>query len=681
MSPALRLVVLGAVLTFVGGSKTEPPYGPTGGSQPEPPYGQQQQPVFRSRTDLVTVDVSVRSQGTPIAGLTAKDFVLTDNGVPQTVEEISMEAVPVDVTVLVDMNQDLADDLKGMSQQIPRIIAMVRPDDRLRVTAINTYVTDLFPAQKAATAPTVGRLAPSGLSSAHDGLASALLRETDPNRRHLVVAITNGIDATSTLDAAAVRDIAKYSNATLYIAQVDIAQEPGPPGYPPTYTSGRQRSDRDKCMASGICSPTKWFWQPFGDYEFETLGEAATLTGGKLYLPGIFTDRNAAAIFKKVFEDYRQSYVLRYAPKGVPAQGWHEVKVTIPSQPSYEVHARRGYFVDAPGRTPSPKTSPETPDLRLSFATRVTIADLAQAYGQGNYEGFVSALRRVPNRGELIRDFRAAGNPWPDNPNRESAFVLELADAAFQSPRLEDRDAAKRLLAAHRPLVRGPFGPEAYEKYWLWAAIVVLEGANQGDLARTFIDDGLKTFPNEPRFLLARAFVTDQKRALDTLVSPKGDLSPAASAHVDVVGAMYDEAAAAPEASAEARLRKSWLLQRAGKRDQALAMLDGLGDLSQDTLLAHLRHLLRGRVLDSLGRNEEAVQAYREALALAPDAQSARVGLMAALQRMGDHAGARVVAEAIQNTVTDTIDPWWRYWQGDYRLFPTVITRLREQGK
>ena len=65
--------------------------------------------------------------------------------------------------------------------------------------------------------------------------------------------------------------------------------------------------------------------------------------------------------------------------------------------------------------------------MRLSFANRVSIADLALAYGQGNYDGFVNGLRRVPNRGELIRDLRTAGNPFPDNPNRESAFVLELA--------------------------------------------------------------------------------------------------------------------------------------------------------------------------------------------------------------------------------------------------------------
>ena len=64
-----------------------------------------QQPVFRSTLDVVTVDVSVRTSGTPVAGLTAKDFVLLDNGVRQTISSVEMEEVPIDVSVLDFFNQ------------------------------------------------------------------------------------------------------------------------------------------------------------------------------------------------------------------------------------------------------------------------------------------------------------------------------------------------------------------------------------------------------------------------------------------------------------------------------------------------------------------------------------------------------------------------------------------------
>jgi VWFA-related protein len=655
-------------------SAAGPKFGPAYDGQQQP-----QQPVFRARTDLVTIDVSVRSQGTPIAGLTAKDFVLLDNGVPQTIEQIDMEAVPVDVTILVDMNRDLSDDMKGMTNQIPRIVAMLRPDDRIRVTAINTYVTDLVTARRPAEVPALGRLVPDGLSSAHDGLAAALLRQVEPNRRHLIIALTNGIDAVSGLDARAVRDIARYSTATLYIAQIDIAL------LDPLGVSGRQRADTHRCMTAGICSPTTYYWQPFGDYEFDTLAEAATLTGGKLYLPGVFTDRTAAAIFKKVFEDYRASYLLRYAPKGGPAPGWHEVQVTIPGHPSAEVQARRGYFVEAPGRGGGPaaaETAPAAPPPAARSgpaAFRVAIADLAQAYGAGDFAGFVDGLRRVQNPAELLREFRAGGNPWPDQPNRESAFAIELADFALHSPRPLDREEGRKLLVAHRQLVRGPFGPEAYEKYWLWAAIVVLEGANQPDLAQQFIKDAQKLFPGEPRFLLAQAFAADQSRALQPLTR-NGVILLGMVSHFTIVSAAYDAAMGPAETAAEARVRKAWLLHRAGRGEDALALLDQVGT-PQEVLLDYLRHLMRGRVLDGLDRTDEAAAAFRSALILFPNAQSARVGLMAVLQKQGNGGAALELAEQIQTMSPDAVDPWWQYWQGDYRLVATVITRLREQGR
>jgi tetratricopeptide (TPR) repeat protein len=309
----------------------------------------------------------------------------------------------------------------------------------------------------------------------------------------------------------------------------------------------------------------------------------------------------------------------------------------------------------------------------------VGVADLTRAYGAGDFAGFVRALQQVVNRGELIREFRAAGNPWPDHPKREFVLVLELADFALQSPRREDREEGLRLLQAYRPLVRGPFGPEAYERYWLWAAVLVLEGANQPDLAQQLIADGIKLFPDEPRFVLARAFVTDQSRALTQLVR-NGSMLPTAAAHVKDVSAAYDAAMSAEETAVEARIRKGWLLHRAGRGEQALAVLDSIG-IPPEALLDYLRHLVRGRVLDALGRTEDAAAAYRAALLLYPDAQSARVGLMTALQRLGDRAGALEQAERVQAAGRDAVDPWWRYWQGDYRLLATVFTRLREQGR
>jgi hypothetical protein len=36
------------------------------------------------------------------------------------------------------------------------------------------------------------------------------------------------------------------------------------------------------------------------------------------------------------------------------------------------------------------------------------------------------------------------------------------------------------------------------------------------------------------------------------------------------------------------------------------------------------------------------------------------------------------MAEDIQAAPDDQFDPWWMYWQGDYRAYPAIVARLLE---
>jgi hypothetical protein len=57
-----------------------------------------------------------------------------------------------------------------------------------------------------------------------------------------------------------------------------------------------------------------------------------------------FRASSIARAFRTIFNDFRQSYVLRYSPAGVVSRGWHRVRVEVPAQPSYTIRARSGYF-------------------------------------------------------------------------------------------------------------------------------------------------------------------------------------------------------------------------------------------------------------------------------------------------------------------------------------------------
>ena len=75
--------------------------------------------------------------------------------------------------------------------------------------------------------------------------------------------------------------------------------------------------------------------------------EAAERTGGTLHEQSFFFRASALLrAFKTIFDDFRQSYVLRYSPAGVSPNGWHAIRVEVPAVKDATIRARQGYYGD-----------------------------------------------------------------------------------------------------------------------------------------------------------------------------------------------------------------------------------------------------------------------------------------------------------------------------------------------
>jgi Tfp pilus assembly protein PilF len=101
----------------------------------------------------------------------------------------------------------------------------------------------------------------------------------------------------------------------------------------------------------------------------------------------------------------------------------------------------------------------------------------------------------------------------------------------------------------------------------------------------------------------------------------------------------------------------------------------------QEPALRYLHQLFVGHVLQAMNKPDEAMTAYKNAGAIAPTAQSARVSLMNLLMLRGDTAAAEALAQQVQTESGAEMDPWWMYWQGQYRLHPAAMARVRELSK
>jgi VWFA-related protein len=265
------------------------------------------QQVFRLSTDLVAVDVAVRQGSNPIKGLKSEDFELLDNGVRQAVEAVSIEEVPVDLSLLLDASSSTAPVIERFRANAEQIAAMLRERDRVRLVAFSTGVTEVFPLIGAGERLPMQRLFARGGTSLHDALLLSLVRTPGEGHRQLVVVFSDGHDTTSVVSAATLADVASRSDCVLHFV---LSGSFGAP--PPTERS---------------------------------LRAAAEATGGALHdSPGGAGD--AVGAFRRLFEDFRQSYVLRYTLAGVPSPGWHDITVRVVSKNSqrYTVRARRGYY-------------------------------------------------------------------------------------------------------------------------------------------------------------------------------------------------------------------------------------------------------------------------------------------------------------------------------------------------
>jgi tetratricopeptide (TPR) repeat protein len=134
-----------------------------------------------------------------------------------------------------------------------------------------------------------------------------------------------------------------------------------------------------------------------------------------------------------------------------------------------------------------------------------------------------------------------------------------------------------------------------------------------------------------------------------------------------------------PETEPEARVRAARFLYATGNFERALQLLNGLTPTDKE--IRYLADLFRGQILRSLGRSDDAVAAFRAALATWPGAQSARVALMTLHVNRGERDEAAALAEAAQTAPDSEFDPWWTYWLGDFRAYPAMLDKLREMAR
>ena len=190
--------------------------------------------TFRASTDVVMVDVSVRKGNTPVTGLTAADFDLRDNGVRQEIETVESKAVPIDLSIIVDVSGEpqrpwvkptpVSKIAGEVDERVRQLTELLRDGDRVRLFAVDTDLQQVWSLQPAGAAPSVRanlnstasrrsttRWPPCCFSQSNPPAVTS----SSPRRR----AWTRSVSMT----AAGVRAIAERSDAQMHLVMQEMA--------------------------------------------------------------------------------------------------------------------------------------------------------------------------------------------------------------------------------------------------------------------------------------------------------------------------------------------------------------------------------------------------------------------------------------------------------------------------
>jgi VWFA-related protein len=303
-----------------------------------------QVPVFRAAVDAVLVDVEVLDGGRTVTGLATPDFELLDQGVPQAIEAGSLRDVPIDLTLVLDTSGSVEGRrLDRIKTGVRDTAQWLRADDRWRVISVAHVLREVVPMQPASKPTAIDALQAGGGTALFDAVIAGLLRPRTPGRRQMVVIYTDGDDASSITNAAAMLDVARLSDAEVHVVvPIENAREKLDASGGKIIPVDRRSSLIDQATARSAAAaalPAE-SGQLFPNED--TFTELTARTGGRLFI--VDYDDSVGNAFKRILSEYRTSYVLQYTPTGVVREGWHDLTVRVKRPGHLQVIARKGYW-------------------------------------------------------------------------------------------------------------------------------------------------------------------------------------------------------------------------------------------------------------------------------------------------------------------------------------------------
>jgi VWFA-related protein len=365
-------VLAGASSVLTQGVSAQAPTGPI---TPQPGTPVQQAPAgskIVTRVALVNTPVTVRdANGHMVHSLDAKDFQVTDNGIPQQITHFDLGGDPLSVVFLVETSSRISPLMPQINKAgIVLAETVMGPNDEAAVVGFNDSVDKLqdFTSNQDAIEKIFTKLnTVTDGSKLFDAMAIGVEMLSDrplpaantPGRRRIMLILSEANDAGSETKLGAVLRQAQLSNVTIYSVGLSttMAELKGPPknttpqvtppgtfGRPPFPGSVQTPGTEGDLYGSGdllrgVALAVKNIKSKVGG---QPLQLAAVATGGAHV--ATFKNHSIENAIDEIGGELHSQYSVSYVPTGTNETGYHEIKVKVDKE-GLKVRARPGYYL------------------------------------------------------------------------------------------------------------------------------------------------------------------------------------------------------------------------------------------------------------------------------------------------------------------------------------------------
>ena len=280
-------------------------------------------PKFKADSTLVLIPVSVTDHSNRfVLGLRKQDFRILEDGVEQTVVNLSGEDTPLSIGLLYDRSGSMGDKLQTSRQAATQFLkTMNTPDEAFLVDfADEAKVAQAFTSRPEELDLKLGSLQPGGLTALLDAVHVGLSEmKTARNPRRGLLIISDGGDNHSRYTGREIQGLVREADVQIYAMGV----------FEPSISLGMSTEE--------VSGP-------------KLLAEIAEQTGGRAF--SATSGRDLPSVATRIGIELRNQYVLAYQPSNQEKDGkFRRVEVRVnpqPGLPELKVHWRLGYY--APGR-------------------------------------------------------------------------------------------------------------------------------------------------------------------------------------------------------------------------------------------------------------------------------------------------------------------------------------------